>query len=282
MISFVSPGVIHMQTGFHSLRNATSAETFSRATPARRSGFTLIEMLVVIAIIVVLIATILPSLWWAREVSRRAVCMANLSQLTKAAFLYSTSNGVMVTSNTDQVAYPNSWVASGNTVANITSGKLFPYLNGGNQAAAAAGYVSPAVKLYSCPSDFVKTNIRTYSISIYMNEVDSASYGVPHVSRLSQLARPDNTIYFLDEYDNRGYNINGFMENLPRNNTWVDIPGLFHFDGCDLSFGDGHVEWWPWGDPHTLALTPGAAGGGINNGPNQDLYKLETYMYPKP
>ncbi len=52
---------------------------------ARQRGFTLVEMLVVISIIVTLAALLLPAVLKARESARSATCMSNLHQISISA-----------------------------------------------------------------------------------------------------------------------------------------------------------------------------------------------------
>ncbi len=58
----------------------------------KQSGFTLVELLVVIGIIAVLIAMLLPALSRVREQARRVVCMSNVRQLCMTMIMYADSN----------------------------------------------------------------------------------------------------------------------------------------------------------------------------------------------
>jgi len=61
--------------------------------------FTIIELLVVVSIIAVLVGLLLPALNYARESGRKAACMSNLTQLTKANIMYADTWNCFVSAN---------------------------------------------------------------------------------------------------------------------------------------------------------------------------------------
>ncbi len=54
----------------------------------RRTGFTLLELLVTVSIIALLAAILLPAVMQARAATRRTVCLSNLRQWTLAVRMY--------------------------------------------------------------------------------------------------------------------------------------------------------------------------------------------------
>ena len=67
--------------------------TSQRKTWQPRGGFTLVELLVAVAIVALLAALLLPCLAGARKIANRVVCVSNLRSMSTAYMLYLEDNG---------------------------------------------------------------------------------------------------------------------------------------------------------------------------------------------
>jgi len=128
--------------------------------PARRRGFTMIELLAVIAIIGVLMALLLPAVQSAREAARRGQCRNNLHQIGVALHTYLSSFGRFPPSYCWTKGVP----LSGNNGSWSIHGRILPYLEQGNaydlvdlqtawDAQQATGVPRLRVPTYLCPTE---------------------------------------------------------------------------------------------------------------------------------
>ena len=122
-----------------------------RPTPA----FTLVELLVSIAVIAILAAILLPVLNQSKQSAWRTECTSNQRQLALAAEMYWDDNHgdcfqwLYNTTNSDGQLYWFGWLQSdttpeGQRVFDLSTGRLYPYLNGINVRLCPALYAMPA------------------------------------------------------------------------------------------------------------------------------------------
>lgn len=100
--------------------------------------FTLIELLIVLAIIGILMSLLLPSLKGAREKARRGVCLSNTSQLHKAATTYAVNN--------------NGQLPRGHKYRNHENSEVLRGLNPQTFDLMVSKYLGGSEAIFSCPN----------------------------------------------------------------------------------------------------------------------------------
>jgi prepilin-type processing-associated H-X9-DG protein/prepilin-type N-terminal cleavage/methylation domain-containing protein len=189
------------------------------AARARARGFTLVELLVVIGIIVALIAILLPALSMAREQSRRTACMSNLRQIGMGMSMYA---------NEFRDRLPN-----GNPLGSSKS------YTGTNQVLTdfAAVFLRNVGATFHCPSDQDPAPM----------QIETADYTLPNSARVSY---DFYSVRWQPEYGPKLSKL-GHLQGVPAPLAW-DLDGgsldpkpdqNHGTKGGNVLFADGHCEW---------------------------------------
>lgn len=247
------------------------------------TGFTLIELLVVIAIISVLMAILMPTLSRVKEQGKRAACLSNVKQMSLAWIMYADDNDdKIVNGNTSAgshnkdgtcwVYWPGRSASEAKRIDGIMRGLLYTYC--------------PSLKLYKCPTG-IRGEVVTYAIVDAMNGYDAIPGAEGHiVKRWSQIRKPGQRAVFLDEGRLSPASWTVWYDQ----ERWWDQITARHGDGTNLSFVDGHSEYWKWKDPSTLAIclsdydywqSTGRHGDLSINVGNQDLHNVQKAVWGK-
>ncbi len=147
-----------------------------KAAVARRGGFTLVELLVVIGIIALLIGILLPALNKAREQANAAKCMSNLHQIGLAMMNYCNDNagiwvpGVYCPTNGSTSSTGDTWAAI------LLSQKYLPQQNLGTVPPPVGATLPQSV--LACPNGSVYVNDIQNSTILPSGTVFATTYGV--------------------------------------------------------------------------------------------------------
>jgi prepilin-type N-terminal cleavage/methylation domain-containing protein/prepilin-type processing-associated H-X9-DG protein len=230
-------------------------------------GFTLLELMVVIALIGLLAALLLPVLGKVQHKARATQCLSNLRQLHLGWTLYVAEHDDRLPPINDteragrEAAHPSwvaGWLRTANEAGDKSDGTNTDLLVG--EAYAAFGSIGLYVKnpaVYRCPGDR-SGRVRSFSMNCYLNGTgiwQDAAYVT--YRRLGDIRAPAGTWVLLDEREdsiNDGY----FAVDMTVRHTIIDYPASYHGGAGHLSFSDGHVEAHRWVEPTTNPpLVPG-------------------------
>ncbi len=204
----------------------------SLSRPQHRStGFTIIEMLVIISIIVLLLAILLPALAGARRNAQKNRCLSNMENVGTAMSSYLSNN--------------NNVFPAGSGAGDQASHDLFGNNYGVGLAAddrPLNAYLKDAYEVAQCPLD-AGTELGGAMMADRAWEVYGSSYWFPATNasgiwaipnaRLSQVRFPGQKIISADLV----ININ--LDSLERRNQWHNGKDPLQ---VSAAFADGHAE----------------------------------------
>ncbi len=193
--------------------------------------FTLIEMLVVVAIIAILLSLLLPAYRKSNEVANLVVCANSMRQLVLADTTY-------VDDFNDRLAFSNwGWLEwydhkagwlykfpNNSAPGHVETGLFWPYLN--------------TRAIYHCPRDN-EPDVGTNKLTSYMMNGAVNSYGVSDLShRLEQFNASDVLFFELDDVPDTP-----MLWNDGSSYPWevAQAIGQRHIDIAVLGHFDGHV-----------------------------------------
>ena len=249
---------------------------------SRRGGFTLVELLVVVAIIALLVAILIPTLARARELTRRTLCGTNLHAMGKGWEMYFTNSNGRLPQFFNVLTM----------VADIFSQFDFMIYCGREHTTGMPDYVNAGMlykmeyvgseKVFVCPT--VEANWggswyldvenpwpvdKRYGTYMTYGRRRMLNYDDPGLADYGNFDSEDDHIMLWSTGVDKIKNTSSFSWMADRFNTgsWAM---LSHVPGIEVSFMDGHVVYWTdptWNEKNQtgeVLYDNGIAGWGFN------------------
>ena len=238
---------------FHLSSIARRAEEDYHSSLEHKRSFTLIELLIVIAIIAILAAMLLPALNKARESAFKIACTSNHKTLTNAAIQYNMDN--------QDYFYAPTAADSWNSIYRISAYVLPPYLGKKTGENAAGGLLRKGEKVNSywvyhytskvliCPGKKLNQDL---DVTIYTNNYSwnqqlgsgvnyNASYSYLH-QKLGSIRKPSALPMFGDAGGERWGAYNTLARDPIANSSYRQYAThVRHGNMVLFSYADGHA-----------------------------------------
>ncbi len=234
-----------------------------------RVGFTLVELMFVVAIIGILSALLLPALARSKTKAQGLFCLNNLKQAQTAWTMYCDDHSDSLPGvSGGSYSGPGKWVSGWLDFSSSPDNTNTVYLT--DPAYAQLGpYVRATVGTYHCPADKSSViingrtfpRVRSISMNCWMNYTGKQNIGQDSYIVFRKTGDiidppPSKAWVFMDERED-SINDGLFQTNLKLRGKAariVDYPGSYHNRAAGLSFSDGHAEIKRWMDRRTTPV----------------------------
>lgn len=210
----------------------------------QRKRFTLIELLIVIAILAILAGLLLPALNSARKTARSTACKNNLKQLGLAFFQYEQESGRLPAGNDQANGYPAN---QQNWMGKLWAAKLIPV-----EQESSGGANFGNAKLLRCMDPQI-----SYAMISSLSKLEGISGGdqyqnfADHYVNLARITQPSIRYLIVESNwgrpvvpsgDRHFYQVHGPGGSTELRSGGVWLPG----GNCNVEFLDGHVGEIPY------------------------------------
>jgi prepilin-type N-terminal cleavage/methylation domain-containing protein len=206
----------------------------------RKKGFTVPEVLAVVAIIVIILSILLPALWKMKVPAYQAMCANNNRQLLEATIAYSVDNSSwMPFNNWGSQEWGGSW--------NGNKGWLYHHADGGGYVTGAQrkGALWPYLKednIYRCPQDAPPYMAgSTHLITSYLMNGAYSSFGGNPTTIFKRFRFNSDAIMFWEVDSNAAAGYYNDGSSFPD-----EAVTQRHLTGLTVGSHDGHTEWFTY------------------------------------
>ena len=223
---------------------------FAPPAPRKKGRFTLIELLIVIAIIAILAGMLLPALNKARESGRSASCMNNLKSITGTALLYAGDNHDFMPPASGNAGDGSTWVCPREPwISSDFVHCFWVYTTSRYAGEQWTGGQAPA-KIYQCPSEpdeiYRHTNppdIPVSNYGYYQRLGAPTSWSADNVMRKLTRNRAPSRTGIITDLKAKSCDRTTFMR-LGTTDDFMSASFGYaprHSSGSNVGFADGHV-----------------------------------------